>query len=127
MSEAKTPVQQKLYDRIGSKLKAPSSFSFALHGYDSVQIAAAADELSDDECDDMAAAKTAAITKPVRPVGRCVTRVGVMIVSGRSSGTGSRVVGSGHQSVRSGRCGSCRAYCERSNDGMGQWGNGENG
>jgi branched-chain amino acid transport system substrate-binding protein len=42
VSESKTPAQQKLYDRIGSKLKAPSSFSFALHGYDSVQIAAAA-------------------------------------------------------------------------------------
>lgn len=42
VSEAKTPVQQKLYDRIGSKLKAPSSFSFALHGYDSVQLLAAA-------------------------------------------------------------------------------------
>ncbi len=42
VSEAKTPVQQKLYDRIGGKLKAPSSFSFALHGYDSVQLAAAA-------------------------------------------------------------------------------------
>lgn len=42
VSEAKTPAQQKLYDRIGSKLKAPSSFSFALHGYDSVQILAAA-------------------------------------------------------------------------------------
>ncbi len=42
VSESKTPVQQKLYDRIGSKLKAPSSFSFALHGYDSVQLLAAA-------------------------------------------------------------------------------------
>ena len=42
VSENKTPAQQKLYDRVGSKLKAPSSFSFALHGYDSVQIAAAA-------------------------------------------------------------------------------------
>ena len=38
ISETKTPVQQKLYDRIGSKLKAPGSFSFALHGYDSVLI-----------------------------------------------------------------------------------------
>eukprot|EP00952_Eustigmatos_sp_NYUAD-ZCMA_P002734 11983-Eustigmatos_ZCMA.PRE.1 len=35
VSEEKTPVQQKLYDRIGSKLKAPSAFSFALPGYDS--------------------------------------------------------------------------------------------
>ena len=42
VSEAKTPAQQRLYDRIGSKLKAPSSFSFALHGYDSVQLLAAA-------------------------------------------------------------------------------------
>jgi len=42
VSETRTPVQQKLYDRIGSKLKAPSSFSFALHGYDSVQLLAAA-------------------------------------------------------------------------------------
>lgn len=42
VSESKTPAQQKLYDRVGSQLKAPSSFSFALHGYDSVQIAAAA-------------------------------------------------------------------------------------
>lgn len=42
VSESKTPVQQKLYDRVGSKLKAPSSFSFALHGYDSIQLLAAA-------------------------------------------------------------------------------------
>jgi len=42
VSEEKTPVQQKLYDRIGSKLKAPSAFSFALHGYDSVMLYAAA-------------------------------------------------------------------------------------
>lgn len=42
VSENNTPAQQKLYDRVGSQLKAPSSFSFALHGYDSVQIAAAA-------------------------------------------------------------------------------------
>ena len=32
----------KLFDRIGSKLKAPSSFSFALHGYDSVLLVAEA-------------------------------------------------------------------------------------
>ena len=38
VSESKTPSQQKLFDRIGSKLKAPGSFSFALHGYDSVLI-----------------------------------------------------------------------------------------
>jgi len=36
VSETRTPAQQKLFDRIGSKLKAPGSFSFALHGYDSV-------------------------------------------------------------------------------------------
>jgi branched-chain amino acid transport system substrate-binding protein len=42
VSENKTPGQEKLFDRIGSKLKAPSSFSFALHGYDSMLIAAAA-------------------------------------------------------------------------------------
>jgi branched-chain amino acid transport system substrate-binding protein len=42
ISENKTPAQQKLFDRVGSQLKAPSSFSFALHGYDSVQIAVAA-------------------------------------------------------------------------------------
>jgi branched-chain amino acid transport system substrate-binding protein len=41
VSESKNPVQQKLFDRIGGKLKAPSSFSFALHGYDSVQLLAA--------------------------------------------------------------------------------------
>lgn len=42
VSDTHTPVQQKLYDRIGSKLRAPSSFSFALHGYDSVLLMAAA-------------------------------------------------------------------------------------
>ncbi|MDR6858635.1 ABC transporter substrate-binding protein [Variovorax guangxiensis] len=42
VSETRTPAQQKLYDRIGSKLKAPGSFSFALHGYDSVLLYAAA-------------------------------------------------------------------------------------
>jgi branched-chain amino acid transport system substrate-binding protein len=42
VSELRNPVQQKLYDRVGSKLKAPSSFSFALHGYDSVLLYAAA-------------------------------------------------------------------------------------
>lgn len=42
VSETRTPVQEKLFDRIGSKLKAPSSFSFALHGYDSVLLYAAA-------------------------------------------------------------------------------------
>jgi branched-chain amino acid transport system substrate-binding protein len=42
VSESRTPAQQKLYDRVGSKLKAPSSFSFALHGYDSVLLLASA-------------------------------------------------------------------------------------
>jgi len=42
VSETRTPVQQKLFDRVGSKLKAPGSFSFALHGYDSVLLYAAA-------------------------------------------------------------------------------------
>ena len=42
VSETRTPTQQKLYDRIGSKLKAPGSFSFALHGYDSVLLYAEA-------------------------------------------------------------------------------------
>ncbi|MFO1321724.1 MAG: ABC transporter substrate-binding protein [Burkholderiales bacterium] len=36
VSENRTAVQQKLFARVGSKLKAPSAFSFALHGYDSV-------------------------------------------------------------------------------------------
>ena len=42
VSETRTPAQQKLFERIGSKLKAPGSFSFALHGYDSVLLYAAA-------------------------------------------------------------------------------------
>ena len=42
VSETRTPAQEKLFGRIGSKLKAPSSFSFALHGYDSVLIYAEA-------------------------------------------------------------------------------------
>ena len=36
VSENRTPAQQKLFGRVGSRLKAPSAFSFALHGYDSV-------------------------------------------------------------------------------------------
>jgi branched-chain amino acid transport system substrate-binding protein len=36
VSESRTPPQQKLFDRIGSKLAAPGSFSFSLHGYDSM-------------------------------------------------------------------------------------------
>ncbi len=42
VGDTRTPVQQKLFDRIGSKLKAPSAFSFALHGYDSVLLVAEA-------------------------------------------------------------------------------------
>jgi branched-chain amino acid transport system substrate-binding protein len=42
VSESRTPAQQKLFERVGSKLKAPSSFSFTLHGYDSVMLYAAA-------------------------------------------------------------------------------------
>lgn len=42
VSESRTPAQQKLFDRVGAKLKAPSSFSFSLHGYDSVLLAAEA-------------------------------------------------------------------------------------
>ncbi len=42
VSESRTPAQQKLFDRVGSKLKAPSSFSFALHGYDSMLLLAEA-------------------------------------------------------------------------------------
>ena len=42
VSETRSPAQQKLFDRIGTKLKAPGSFSFALHGYDSVLILAQA-------------------------------------------------------------------------------------
>lgn len=42
VSETRTPAQQKLFDRIGTKLKAPGSFSFALHGYDSVLLLAQA-------------------------------------------------------------------------------------
>lgn len=42
VSETRTPAQQKLFERIGARLKAPGSFSFALHGYDSVMLYAAA-------------------------------------------------------------------------------------
>jgi branched-chain amino acid transport system substrate-binding protein len=42
IGEARNAAQQKLFDRIGSKLKAPSAFSFALHGYDSVMLVTAA-------------------------------------------------------------------------------------
>lgn len=40
VSENRTPAQQKLFGRVGGKLKAPSAFSFALHGYDSVLLLA---------------------------------------------------------------------------------------
>jgi len=42
VSDTFTPAQQKLFDRIGAKLKAPGSFSFALHGYDSIMLYVAA-------------------------------------------------------------------------------------
>jgi branched-chain amino acid transport system substrate-binding protein len=42
VSENRTPAQQKLFGRVGSRLKAPSAFSFALHGYDSVLLLAQA-------------------------------------------------------------------------------------
>lgn len=42
VSDTHTPAQEKLFQRIKDKLKAPGSFSFALHGYDSVQVYAAA-------------------------------------------------------------------------------------
>lgn len=42
ISESRTQAQQKLFDRIGTKLKAPSAFSFAAHGYDSVMLVAQA-------------------------------------------------------------------------------------
>jgi len=42
VSETRTPAQQKLFDRVSAKLKAPGSFSFALHGYDSVMLYAEA-------------------------------------------------------------------------------------
>ncbi|MFM0616320.1 ABC transporter substrate-binding protein [Paraburkholderia nemoris] len=42
VSENRTPAQDKLFARVGSQLKAPSSFSFALHGYDSVLLLAQA-------------------------------------------------------------------------------------
>ncbi|MBN3761990.1 ABC transporter substrate-binding protein [Burkholderia sp. Ac-20365] len=42
VSENRTSAQDKLFARVGSQLKAPSSFSFALHGYDSVLLLAQA-------------------------------------------------------------------------------------
>jgi branched-chain amino acid transport system substrate-binding protein len=37
-----TPAQQRLYDRTASQLAAPSAFPFVIHGYDAVQLVAAA-------------------------------------------------------------------------------------
>ena len=37
-----TPAQQKLYDRTVGQLAAPSAFPFVIHGYDAVQLVAAA-------------------------------------------------------------------------------------
>lgn len=37
-----TPAQQRLYDRTASQLAAPSAFPFVIHGYDAVQLLAAA-------------------------------------------------------------------------------------
>jgi len=42
MADPATPKQKKLYDRIGSKLAAPSAFPFAVHGYDATLLVAAA-------------------------------------------------------------------------------------
>jgi branched-chain amino acid transport system substrate-binding protein len=42
MADPSTPKQKKLYDRIGSKLAAPSAFPFAVHGYDATLLVAAA-------------------------------------------------------------------------------------
>ncbi len=42
VSDTHTPEQDKLFERVKDKLKAPSSFSFALHGYDSILLYAAA-------------------------------------------------------------------------------------
>jgi branched-chain amino acid transport system substrate-binding protein len=42
MADPATPKQKKLYERIGSKLAAPSAFPFAVHGYDATLLVAAA-------------------------------------------------------------------------------------
>lgn len=42
MVNPSTPAQIKLYDRVGSKLAAPSAFPFAVHGYDATLLIAAA-------------------------------------------------------------------------------------
>ncbi len=42
MVDAETPKQKALYERVKGKLAAPSAFPFAVHGYDAVQLVAAA-------------------------------------------------------------------------------------
>jgi branched-chain amino acid transport system substrate-binding protein len=42
MVNPSTPAQKKLFDRTSSQLAAPSAFPFTIHGYDAVQILAAA-------------------------------------------------------------------------------------
>lgn len=42
MVNPSTPAQQKLFDRTVAKLAAPSAFPFVIHGYDAVQLVAAA-------------------------------------------------------------------------------------
>src|SRR6266850_5746087 len=42
VTEDRSPRQQKLYDRIASKMTSPSSFGFAAHSYDAVMLLAAA-------------------------------------------------------------------------------------
>jgi len=42
VTESRPPRQQKLYERIGPKMKSPSAFGFAAHGYDAVQLLAIA-------------------------------------------------------------------------------------
>lgn len=42
VSEARTPAQQKFFDRIRAKIDADSAFSFAVHGYDATMLLAQA-------------------------------------------------------------------------------------
>ena len=42
MVNPSTPAQQKLFERVGAKLAAPSAFPFVLHGYDATLLIAAA-------------------------------------------------------------------------------------
>ena len=42
VTEERSPKQQKLYDRIGSKMTSPSAFGFAAHSYDAVMLLALA-------------------------------------------------------------------------------------